>query len=73
MPRKGTFGVLVFDGAGDCEYIEEPLIMFRILLCSAPNRDEDCDAGVPNGSWFWSWPGRGDHANSGDRNMVIRI
>jgi hypothetical protein len=73
IPRKGTLGVLLFGGAGDCEYTEEPLIMFRRLLWSAPKREGDWSAGVPNGSWVWSWSGRGDHAKSGDRNIAIRV
>jgi hypothetical protein len=47
-------------GFGDCEYTEEPLIIDRTLLCSAPKREEDCDAGEPSGVWS----GRGDHLNS---------
>jgi hypothetical protein len=72
IPRKGTLGVLLLGSAGDCEYTDEPLIIFRMLLWSAPKRDGDCDAGVPNGSWLWSWSGRGDHAKSGDRNILMR-
>jgi hypothetical protein len=47
--------------------------MVRILVWSAPKRDDDCDAGVPNGSWARSSSGLGDQLNSGDRNMVICI
>jgi hypothetical protein len=44
-----------------------------MLLWSVLNRDDGCDAGVPNGSCALSWSGRGDQLNSGDRNMAIRI
>jgi hypothetical protein len=47
--------------------------MVRMLLWSAPKRDDDCDAGVPNGSCARSWSGLGDQLKSGDRNMVICI
>jgi hypothetical protein len=47
------------------------LIIVRILLWRAPNRDEDWVAGEAS----TSWSGRGDQLKSarGDRNMVIRI
>ena len=53
--------------------MEEPLIIVRMLLWRALNRDGACVAGVPNGSWLWSWPGRGDQLKRGDRNMMVRI
>jgi hypothetical protein len=78
-PRKGILGVvsvllvLWLGRAGDCEYIDEPLTMVRMLLLNALNREGHCVAGVASEasrSWFWFWSGRGDHAKSGDRNIV---
>lgn len=49
--------------------MEEPLIIDRMLFWKAPNREDDCEAGVANGSALRSCPGRGDQAKSGDRNI----
>lgn len=63
-PKNGNLGVLLFDGAGELEYTEDPLIIDRTLLCSPPNREEDCDAGEPS-SGVSAWSGRGDLRNEG--------
>lgn len=60
----GVFGELVFCGiAGEAEYTEDPLkidrTFDRTLVCSWPNRAENCDAGEN------SWSGRGVRENSG--------
>lgn len=65
-PRNGIFGVLLFGGAGEFEYTEEPLIIDRTLLCNAPNREVDCDAGDPSG--LGGLGVRGDRRNNGSGN-----
>ena len=62
-PKNGIFGVFSFEGAGESEYTEEPFTIVRTLLCSAPNREEDCDAGESLGPASWS--GRGDLKKDG--------
>jgi hypothetical protein len=59
-PMKGVFGLPSPLRSGEREYIEDPLIMERTLVCSALKREEFCDAGDPSDVWS----GRGDHLNN---------
>lgn len=68
-PMKGVFGLSFPARVGDREYIEEPLIIERTLLCNAPNRDEFCEAGDPSGVWS----GRGDHLNNVGIGIVAML